>query len=51
MEVVQNNFANVDTPGYKKKDVSFEEVFDKRLLVVLRTKTLKVYNEIMRLSL
>ena len=31
MEVVQNNLANVDTPGYKKKDVSFEEVFDKRL--------------------
>ena len=28
MEVVQNNLANVDTPGYKKKDVSFEEVFD-----------------------
>ena len=25
MEVVQNNLANVDTPGYKKKDVSFEE--------------------------
>ena len=31
MEVVQNNLANVDTPGYKKKDISFEEVFDKRL--------------------
>ncbi len=31
MEVVQNNLANVDTPGYKKKTVSFEEVFDNRL--------------------
>lgn len=31
MEVVQNNLANVNTPGYKKKAVSFEEIFDNRL--------------------
>lgn len=39
MEVVQNNLANVDTPGYKKKDVSFEEVFDKRLRAASQTKS------------
>jgi len=39
MEVVQNNLANVDTPGYKKKDVSFEEIFDKRLRAASQTKS------------
>ena len=39
MEVVQNNLANVDTPGYKKKDISFEEVFDKRLRAASQTKS------------
>lgn len=40
MEVVQNNLANVDTPGYKKKDVSFEEVFDKRLRAAARRRAI-----------
>lgn len=30
MEVVQNNLANVDTPEYKKKTISFKEVFNNR---------------------
>lgn len=30
MEVVNHNLANVDTPGYKKKTVSFKEVFNNR---------------------
>lgn len=39
IEVVNNNLANVDTPGYKKKDVSFEEVFNKRLRTASQTKS------------
>ena len=30
-EAISNNLANVDTPGYKRKQVSFEEAFRKRL--------------------
>lgn len=30
-EVTSNNISNVDTPGYKKKSVSFEEEFNNRL--------------------
>lgn len=30
-EVTLDNIANVDTPGYKKKNVSFEEMFRKKL--------------------
>lgn len=31
-EAISNNLANVDTPGYKRKQVSFEETFRKRLI-------------------
>ena len=31
-EAINNNLANVDTPGYKRKQVSFEETFRKRLI-------------------
>lgn len=30
-EAISNNLSNVDTPGYKRKQVSFEEAFKKRL--------------------
>ena len=30
-EIVANNIANVDTPGYKRQDVSFEEEFTRVL--------------------
>ena len=30
-EAISNNLANVDTPGYKRTQVSFEEAFRKRL--------------------
>lgn len=29
--VINNNIANVDTPGYKSKYLTFEETFQKRL--------------------
>jgi flagellar basal-body rod protein FlgB len=28
---ISNNIANVDTPGYKRMDVNFEQVFSKEL--------------------
>lgn len=30
-EAISDNLANVDTPGYKRKQVSFEEAFRKKL--------------------
>ncbi len=30
-EVISQNIANVDTPGYKRKEVRFEEYLDKEL--------------------
>lgn len=30
-EAISNNLSNVDTPGYKRKQVSFEDAFRKRL--------------------
>lgn len=30
-EILSNNIANADTPGYKRSDVSFEEVLKKTL--------------------
>ncbi len=30
-EVIANNIANVDTPGYKAKDVNFEQVLTRHL--------------------
>ncbi len=36
-EVTSANIANVDTPGYKKKSVSFEEVFKRRLAAASET--------------
>ena len=29
--VLANNIANVDTPGYKRKDIEFQKVLDKKL--------------------
>lgn len=31
-EVLMNNMANVDTPGFKRSDVSFEEEFRSKLM-------------------
>lgn len=31
-EILMNNMANVDTPGFKRSDVSFEEEFRSRLI-------------------
>lgn len=31
-EVISNNIANVDTPGYKRKDVSFENYLEMALI-------------------
>ena len=31
-EALSDNLANIDTPGYKRKQVSFEEAFRKRLI-------------------
>lgn len=31
-QAISHNIANVDTPGYKKKEVSFEEALDNALL-------------------
>lgn len=36
-EVTSDNIANVDTPGYKKKRVSFEEVYRQRLRAASET--------------
>ena len=36
-EVTADNIANVDTPGYKKKRVSFEEVYRQRLKAASET--------------
>lgn len=30
-EITANNIANVDTPGYKKKSVNFEDTFRRKL--------------------
>lgn len=37
-EVTSANIANVDTPGYKRKEVSFEETFRKKLLQAEQSK-------------
>ncbi|TRM12394.1 flagellar basal body rod protein FlgB [Lentibacillus cibarius] len=36
--VISNNIANVDTPGYKTKDVTFKRVFDEELNVSFQAK-------------
>lgn len=38
-EVLSNNLANIDTPGYKRQQVSFEETFRKRLTAADETKS------------
>lgn len=30
--VIANNVANVDTPGYKRKDVEFQDILDRELM-------------------
>ena len=48
-EAISNNLANVDTPNYKRQDVSFEDELIRNLnKVEHRTMDAKVYN--MRLS-
>lgn len=37
-EVLAMNIANVDTPGYKRKTVTFEDEYRKRLLAASQTK-------------
>lgn len=37
-EVIALNISNVDTPGYKKKNVSFEELYRKKLVDASVTK-------------
>lgn len=36
-EVTSNNIANVDTPGYKKKNVEFEALFRRKLATAAET--------------
>lgn len=36
-EVTANNIANVDTPGYKKKNVEFEALFRRKLATAAET--------------
>lgn len=38
-EVLSNNLANIDTPGYKRQQVSFEETFRRRLIAADETKS------------
>lgn len=38
-EVLSNNLANIDTPGYKRQQVSFEETFRRRLTAADETKS------------
>ena len=38
-EALSDNLANIDTPGYKRKQVSFEEAFRKRLIAADETKS------------
>ncbi len=38
-EAISANLANVDTPGYKRKQVSFEETFRRRLQAAGETKS------------
>ena len=44
-EAINNNLANIDTPGYKRKQVSFEETYRKRLLAASETKSDKKIKE------
>ena len=44
-EAINNNLANIDTPGYKRKQVSFEETYRKRLLAASETKSDKKLKE------
>lgn len=37
-EVLAMNIANVDTPGYKRKTVTFEDEYRRRLLAASQTK-------------
>lgn len=38
-EVLSNNISNIDTPGYKRQQVSFEETFRKRLIAADETRS------------
>lgn len=38
-EVLSNNLANIDTPGYKRQQVSFEDEFKSRLIAADKTKS------------
>lgn len=38
-EVLSNNLANIDTPGYKRQQVSFEDEFRSRLIAADKTKS------------
>lgn len=38
-EVLSNNLANIDTPGYKRQQVSFEETFRRHLTAADETKS------------
>lgn len=38
-EAINNNLANVDTPGYKRKQVSFEETYRQKLTAAAETKS------------
>ena len=44
-EAINNNLANIDTPGYKRTQVSFEETYRKRLLAASETKSDKKIKE------
>lgn len=38
-EAISDNLSNIDTPGYKRKQVSFEETFRKRLQAAGETRS------------
>ncbi len=38
-EVLSNNLSNIDTPGYKRQQVSFEDEFRSRLIAADKTKS------------
>ncbi len=42
-EVTANNIANVDTPGYRRKRVNFEETFRRKLEAAALTGKMRMY--------
>ena len=45
--VITNNIANIDTPGYKRQDVDFESVLQKALGKTKYSSLGETYNDIL----